>query len=355
MPEAPVALPLARPGDGQLSAREERQRNVSERRRGEIELFGGAAQPRAERAKPGRSALAVNDTAPAEGHAVAGDAVSSFAALADDLSAAPDDAPDELVEELGKAVAGLLPGVGEALSAKEAYDATRAALAALDDDRLGDAALQGGAAAIAIFGAIPGIGGAIRLTKSAAKAVPALYTLLRRSKETAAVAGRSISHEWFSRWSDNILSGKTLPQGKMARVDTLSAETMRILRNKGIEAGSESINIIDRRMLRMVRELKTEKGIDVPKELLQDMPGTFRRREAVLWDKKKQNLVYVFDIPGDPKKGKFIVEVNFHETVQRGDQTIRTKGNFVRSGGRVQSDALKDVRTYEAVDGRVKN
>jgi hypothetical protein len=179
--------------------------------------------------------------------------------------------------------------------------------------------------------------------------------LLRRSKETAAVAGRSISHEWFSRWSDNILSGKTLPQGKMARVDTLSAETMRILRNKGIEAGSESINIIDRRMLRMVRELKTEKGIDVPKELLQDMPGTFRRREAVLWDKKKQNLVYVFDIPGDPKKGKFIVEVNFHETVQRGDQTIRTKGNFVRSGGRVQSDALKDVRTYEAVDGRVKN
>lgn len=297
--------------------------------------------------------ILVHDPQTGSRHALSDDAVSGFATLADDLSAVPEDAPDELVEELGKAVVSLLPGVGEALSAKEAYDATRAALAALDDDRLGEAALQGGAAAIAVFGAIPGIGGAVRLTKSAAKALPLLYKLLRRSKESAAIAGRSASREWFGRWSDNLLSGKTLPQGKMARVDTLSEETARFLREKGVALESQSINIVDRSMLRMVRELKTGKGIDVPKELLRDMPSTFRTREAVLWDKKKQNLVYVFAIPDDPKKGKFIVEIGVVRQVNRGDKTAGQAGNFVTSGGRVPAEALRDLKTYDSVEGQV--
>lgn len=304
-------------------------------------------------AAPARRDSLVHDSQTGARHALSGDAVSGFATLAADLSAGPEGAPDELVEELGKAVAGLLPVVGEALSAKEAYDATRAALAALGDDRLRDAASQGGAAAIAIFGAIPGAGGAIRLTKSAAHALPVLYKLLRRSKESAAIAGRSASREWFGRWSDNLLSGKTLLQGKMARVDTLSEETARFLREKGVTLESESINIVDRSMLRMIRDLKANKGIDVPKDLLRDMPSTFRRREAVLWDKKKQNLVYVFDIPDDPRKGKFIIEIGVKRQVNRGDRTSDQVGNFVISGGRVQADALSDIKTYEAIEGKL--
>ncbi len=74
----------------------------------------------------------------------------------------------------------------------------------------------------------------------------------------------------------------------------------------------------------------------------------------MLWDKKKQNLLYVFEIPGGPKKGKFVVEINFSETIQRGDKTVRSSGNFVRSGGRVQADALIDKNTYEAVEGGVR-
>ena len=258
---------------------------------------------------------------------------------------------DELVEELGLAVAGLLPGVGEALSAKDAYDATRAAIAALEDDRLGDAALQGGAAAIAVFGAVPGVGSVVRLGKSAAKALPVLYKLLRRSREAAAITGRSVSRQWFGRWSDNLLSGKTLPQGKMARVDTLSDATAQFLRKKGIAPDTLSVNIVDRRMVRMTRDLKKGKDIDIPEALLRDMPGTFRRRAAVLWDRKKRNLVYVFDIPNDPKKGKFIVEVSVTRRTNRGDSMVNTRGNFVTSGGRVSRQILVDKNLYERVEG----
>lgn len=101
----------------------------------------------------------------------------------------------------------------------------------------------------------------------------------------------------------------------------------------------------------MTRDLKRGKDIDIPEALLRDMPGTFRRRAAVLWDRKKRNLVYVFDVPNDPKKGKFVVEVSVIRRTNRGDRMIKRRGNFVTSAGRVPRRNLADENVYERIEG----
>ncbi len=168
--------------------------------------------------------------------------------------------------------------------------------------------------------------------------------------ETAAVAARAASPRWFARWTDNILSGKVKPQGKAARVGKTSLKVKTFLKTKGIDADTTAIHVIDHRLPRMRRAAKPREQ-KLTKDVIRRMPEFFAKRKAVLWDKKKRNLLYVFDIPGDPRKGKFVINVEFFQDVQRGDKMVRRNGNFVRSGARVQRTDLTDVNTFEVVEG----
>ncbi len=91
----------------------------------------------------------------------------------------------------------------------------------------------------------------------------------------------------------------------------------------------------------------------LPADFIRRMPEMLRKPKAVLWDKRKRNLVYVFDVPSDAKKGKFLVNVEFTQEVQRGDKLVLRKGNFVASGGQVPAINLKDRAVFELVEGRL--
>ena len=105
------------------------------------------------------------------------------------------------------------------------------------------------------------------------------------------------------------------------------------------------------RLLRMVRDAKPADQ-QLARDVIRRMPDDLRNPRAVLWDKKKENLVYVFDVPGT-RKGKYVINVEFFQDVQRGDKTVRRQGNFVQSSGRVQLDALTDTNAYLPVEGKL--
>ena len=72
-------------------------------------------------------------------------------------------------EAIGEALLGLLPGVGEAISARDAYQGFLAALQAAEDGRTRDALIDAGLAGVSTVEAIPILGKAVKLTRGGAK------------------------------------------------------------------------------------------------------------------------------------------------------------------------------------------
>jgi hypothetical protein len=294
------------------------------------------------------------------------DQIAGLAELGDDLAEvistddpeSLNDVPDELGDEIGEIVLGLVPGIGEALSAKEAYAAFLAARMALDDEDLSGALMKGGEAALAAIGAVPLIGGTVRFTKAGAKTASLLLRVLktgrrqgRRVVEGTAMAGRTVSKAWFGRWTDNILSDAVKAQGKMARVGTLSPKVRAFVEAKGKQPGRGGITAVDKRIVRMFRDTK-KADQKLAREVIQRMPDNLKNPRAVLWDKKKGNLVYVFDVPGT-RKGKYVINVGFVQEVQRGDKLQKRTGNFVQSGGSVPMANLKQRGSYDVIEGKL--
>jgi len=92
----------------------------------------------------------------------------------DSLAADP-----EAVAEVAKLVLGFVPGIGEAISAKDAYEGFLAAVAALEDGRTGDALIAGGLAGVSAAGAIPILGKVVKLGEGATKVAIAAGQVVR--------------------------------------------------------------------------------------------------------------------------------------------------------------------------------
>jgi len=274
----------------------------------------------------------------------------------DSDGASIEDVPDQLVKEVGELVLSVLPGTGEVISAKEAYHAFIAARAALDDEDLGEALLKGGEGAIAALGAIPFLGTTVRFGKAGAKAASILFKAFKASKkqgrratETIARTGRSASKAWFGKWADDLLkTGRT--HGKIARVGTLSPKVQSFLKSKGITPSTVKVSVIDKRLLHIVRSGKNP-AQKLPEDLVRSIPTIMKNPKAVLWDKKDPALLYVFDVPGDTRKGKFIVRVDIDPKINRGDKSIRQSGNYISSGGKVPIRNLKGTKSYDLIEG----
>ncbi|MAN80670.1 MAG: hypothetical protein CMM77_02905 [Rhodospirillaceae bacterium] len=98
------------------------------------------------------------------------------------------DAPESLKRKVGEALLGILPFGGEAMEAKEAYDAFQAAREALRRSDLSDAGINAAMAGVSAAGAIPGFG---KIPATAKKVVRFLATAIRdtaKSKAASAVA-----------------------------------------------------------------------------------------------------------------------------------------------------------------------
>ena len=81
------------------------------------------------------------------------------------------------------------------------------------------------------------------------------------------------------------------------------------------------------------------------------MPEILSRPAAVLWDKTKGGLLYVFNVSDDPRKGKFVVAVNYNFGFRpggKGKNVVKTINNVV-SAGMVELKNLKDTNLYHDI------
>ena len=168
----------------------------------------------------------------------------------------------------------------------------------------------------------------------------------------------------FGQWVDDIQSArqaravgkpfdKSVP--RMVRVGVLEDDVQRFVRNQGISPATADITATDKGIFHLTRQAKAQAGKALPLDAVKRMPEVLGSPSAVLWDKNKKNLSYVFDVPGDPKKGKFVVTVNFHTRARigaDGKRTIQTINN-VTTGGMVSNRNLSDTNTYEVIKGKL--
>ena len=92
----------------------------------------------------------------------------------------PENPTKEIVEEIGMTVLGLMPGIGNVISAKEAYDSFQAAKIAAEKGDLSEAGIEAAFTVLGIVGAIPAVG---LLARTAAKALRKGRKLIRLGKK----------------------------------------------------------------------------------------------------------------------------------------------------------------------------
>ena len=126
------------------------------------------------------------------------------------------------------------------------------------------------------------------------------------------------------------------------------------VQRKGITPETADLVVTDQHLTHMLRETKVVAGKSVPEDMVRKMPEVLGKPDAVLWNKDKNNLTYVFDVPDDPRKGKFAVDVNFEFKYRPGGTgtKITQQINAVKTGGMVQKDALTDTNVYEVIKGK---
>jgi hypothetical protein len=272
----------------------------------------------------------------------------------------PEDATDELIQALGELGLSLVPGVGEALSAKDAYQAIVAAREALKNDDLATAIEQGALAGMAGLGAIPGAGALARLGKGGVKVARAALKVLRkpvaRVGETAARTGRSVSDTWFASWTRGILENPKAANHGAARVGRMQPKVQEFMKGKGVELPHGNIGVTDDALVHMDRADKPPFK-RVPPEMIEKIPEILRKPDEILWELRRERgvdvhtLLYVKHLKGgdvvmaadsmnDRNRAKFVVKVDVDAYFQRGGKRIQRRGNWVWSAGRVQAHNL---------------
>ena len=88
------------------------------------------------------------------------------------------------------------------------------------------------------------------------------------------------------------------------------------------------------------------------------MPEILSRPSAVLWDKTKGGLLYVFyvfNVSDDPRKGKLVIAVNYNLRFRPGGtgKSVTKTINNVKTAGMVSVNDLKDTNSYYRIDGNL--
>ncbi|WP_417519242.1 hypothetical protein [Minwuia sp.] len=100
------------------------------------------------------------------------------------------------------------------------------------------------------------------------------------------------------------------------------------------------------------RDTKRDAGIALPDAAIRRLPENMAQPKAVLWDRRTEDkpaLLYVFDVPGDPRLGKAVVRVEFRERMN-GQNRVQ---NSITSAGMVERRNLADTNIYELIEGRL--
>jgi hypothetical protein len=84
------------------------------------------------------------------------------------------------------------------------------------------------------------------------------------------------------------------------------------------------------------------------------MPEILKNPIAILFDKNKKNLTYVFEMKGSDRLGKFVIEVGVKDTVYYGkDNRVSRTLNKMVTAGHAERHNFKDKNVYEVLFGKL--
>jgi len=153
----------------------------------------------------------------------------------------------------------------------------------------------------------------------------------------------------FAPWANSLLTRKQ-PLGEIKTAGYLSPAVIDGLAAKDVAPTTAVVTVTDKEIMHMLRGSKD--GRHIPADMVRALPLHMNDANAVLFDKRNSALLYVFDVPGDDKRGKLVVKVNFKTKARANDggrHSVQT--NTVRTGGLVHAYNLKDRKFYEVLEG----
>ncbi len=153
----------------------------------------------------------------------------------------------------------------------------------------------------------------------------------------------------FSPWANGLLD-RQQALGEVRTVGYLSNGVVDALIAKGATPITAVITVMDKDIMHALRDAKD--GKHVPADIVRALPDFVAQPDAVLWDKNQPGLLYVFTVPGEARRGKFVVKINY-AIKARGLDGQRYSGvtNTVRTGTMVPLESLKNRGLYELLIG----
>lgn len=156
----------------------------------------------------------------------------------------------------------------------------------------------------------------------------------------------------FAAWFDDAWRLKDTGDKSVRVIGALDDAVLDGLAAQGIHPESGAITVQHEAIRHMARESKAQRGAMVPAELLRRMPDLMRTPRAVLYDTRQPALLYVFEVPGDPRLAKLVVRVDYRiQTRVPGEARQRITTNTVRTAGMVSVDNLTEAGRYLVVSG----
>lgn len=165
-----------------------------------------------------------------------------------------------------------------------------------------------------------------------------------RADFIADMAVSKVSAELFPAWVDGIVQRGT-PAGFAMTLGWLKPALYDKLAEHNLKPATPFIVADDEGILHLLRESKQRRGQALSLSELKALPSVIQNYEAVLYDTKRNNLLFVIK-SDDGKSAKFIIELDYN-LAKTG--TV----NFIKTAGRIQTYNLKEER-YKLLDGKIK-
>lgn len=158
----------------------------------------------------------------------------------------------------------------------------------------------------------------------------------------------------FEKWVDGVAVSGARAKGEIRVVGALSQEVLdAVVERRGFMPESGAIVVSDAYVLHQLRDVKVELGKAPGLDEVRALPSHLAEPLAVLWDKGKANLVYVFNPAGNDRRGKFIVEVDWRQKLPPVDgKRARIATNMVISSGLVEEHNLREGH-FEILAGMI--
>ncbi|MDD5249651.1 MAG: phage minor head protein [Rhodocyclaceae bacterium] len=148
----------------------------------------------------------------------------------------------------------------------------------------------------------------------------------------------------FADWVTAVLAARR-PTGDAQTVGIMTEAVADYVRSKGLEP-AQVITLTDRSLLHADRSLHQQNGTALSPQEYQALPQLLAEPQAVLWDVRHRNLLYVGPSATDDRASKVAVALSYK---------LKKKGvvDEIVNAYKVDADALRNPGSYQVIEGRL--